>query len=509
MPGRLPIAPYEIGGALTPANKVDELVFSALRGSGYNPAPLCSDAVFVRRAYLDVIGTLPTPQETDSFLRNPAADKRAALIDGLLERTEFADYWSLRWGDVLRIKSEFSINLWPMAAQAYRHWVRDAIRQNMPYDVFARTLLTASGSNFREPQVNFYRAVQSKTPEGIASAVALTFMGARAENWPKPRLANMSAFFSTVGYKSTLEWKEEVVDFDPTKMTAWASTGNTTTGILPGGDTADLSASRDPREVFADWLITPTNPWFSKCAVNRIWYWLMGRGMIEEADDIRPDNPPQNPSLLAALCDDFVASSYDVKAMYRLILNSKTYQLSAIPATPGRSGEAVFANAVVQRLGAEVLIDAIDQITDSTEQYSSETPEPYTFIPDENRTIQLADGSITSSYLELFGRPARDTGLASERVNRMNSRQCLHLLNSSHIQRKIGQSQQLRAIYNSKMSVPDMVDSLYMLILSRHATDAETTVAAAYFQKEGPGAAAGVLDTAWALINGAEFLYRH
>src|SRR6266542_1435204 len=207
-----PVNPlYEIRGPLTPPTKLDTLVFANLHRLNIEPAYSSSDTVFLRRVYLDVIGTLPAPQEASAFLQDPAPTKRATLIDRLLDRPEFADYWAMKWSDILRVKAEFPINLWPNAAQAYHHWLRSAIRENMPYDRFARELLTASGSNFREAPVNFYRAMQSKEPPAIAQTVALTFMGTRAENWPPERLAAMSAFFSQIGYKETTEWKEEIV----------------------------------------------------------------------------------------------------------------------------------------------------------------------------------------------------------------------------------------------------------------------------------------------------------
>ena len=235
--------------------------------------------------YLDVIGTLPTPEEASQFLADQDPDKRAALIDRLLERNEFADYWAMKWSDLLRVKSEFPINLWPNAVQAYYRWIHTSIAENLPYDRFVRQLLVSSGSNFRVPEVNFYRAVQSKEPQTIAQAVALTFMGARAGNWPKARLDGMAAFFSQIGYKSTAEWKEEIVYFDPQK----AAPGGRR--VFPDGQPARLAPGQDPREVFANWLLAPENPWFARNIVNRIWYWLLGRGIIHEPDDIRPDNP--------------------------------------------------------------------------------------------------------------------------------------------------------------------------------------------------------------------------
>ena len=191
--------PYEIEAALTPQGKIDELVFAKLKQLKIEPANLCSDAVFLRRVYLDTIGTLPTAEEAKSFLDDKAPNKRAVLIDRLLERPEFADYWAMKWSDLLRVKAEFPINLWPNGAQAYHRWIRTSLKENMPYDRFVRELLTACGSNFRTPQVNFFRALQSKEPTAIAQAVALAFMGVRAESWPKERWAGMAVFFSRSG----------------------------------------------------------------------------------------------------------------------------------------------------------------------------------------------------------------------------------------------------------------------------------------------------------------------
>jgi hypothetical protein len=507
--GETPLGPFESQADPTPRGRIDELVFGKLKQLGIQPAHVCSDEVFVRRVYFDVIGTLPTPQEVRQFLANRNADKRRALIDRLLEREEFADYWAMKWSDLLRVKAEFPINLWPNAAQAYHRWIRTSIRENMPYDRFVREMLTQSGSNFRVPQVNFYRALQNREPQGIAQAVALTFMGTRADRWPKERLSGMAAFFSQVGYKSTSEWKEEIVSFDPGKATPGASGGAPPAAVFPDGTPARLSPDRDPREVFADWLITPQNPWFARNIANRVWSWLLGRGIIHEPDDIRPDNPPSSPELLAFLEKELIAARYDLKHVYRLILNSTTYQLSSIPRSKHPEAEARFAHYPLRRLEAEVLIDALNQITGTTEKYSSAIPEPFTFIPETHRSIALPDGSIGSAFLEMFGRPPRDTGLESERNNRLTAAQRLHLLNSSHVRRKIEQSPKILFLMQSSVRPRDAVDGLYLMILSRYPTDEELKAVAEYTQSGSATRREVVFDLAWALVNSAEFLYRH
>jgi hypothetical protein len=490
--------------APTPANQIDNLVFHKLEQLGIQPANVCSDAAFIRRAYLDVIGTLPTALEAQEFIMDRQPGKRRALIDRLLEKDEFADYWAMKWSDLLRIKAEFPINLWPNAAQAYHRWIRTAIKENRPYDQFARELLTSSGSNFRVPPVNFYRAMQSKQPTNIAQSVALTLMGVRAENWPRERQEGMAAFFAQVGYKSTEEWKEEIVLFDPSRDT----NGLARCAAFPDGTPARLSSDKDPREVFADWLITSRNPWFTQNIVNRVWSWLLGRGIIHEPDDIRPDNPPSNPELLAYLQKEFVASHYDLKQLYRLILNSRTYQLSCIPKGDKPEGEANFAFYPLRRLDAEVLVDALNQLTGTGEKYSSPIPEPFTYLPDNERSIALPDGSITSSFLELFGRPPRDTGLESERNNRSTSAQQLHLLNSSHIQRKIEQSRMIQFQTTSGRNPRQIATGMYLGILSRFPTEEEFKTVENY-AKSGKMTREAAVDLAWALINSSEFLYKH
>ena len=435
------------------SRRIDELVLARLQEKAIRPSAPCSDAVFVRRVYLDVIGLIPTAEQAKQFLQDKSPDRREALIDQLLAHPDFADYWAMRWCDLLRVKSEFPINLWPNAVQAYHRWIRDAVRENMPYDRFARALLTASGSNFRDPPANFYRAVQKKDPPTIAKAVALTFMGVRPEGWPKDRWEGMEPFFSQVGYKKTGEWKEEVVFFDVTKPLKPG------TAVFPDGTAATVGADQDPREVFADWLISPKNEWFTRNIANRAWAWLLGRGVIQEPDDIRPDNPPSNPELLAFLEEDLIRSNYDLRSLFRVILNSGAYQASSLPASDDPEAAALFAYYPVRRLEAEVLIDAICQVTGTTERYSSPIPEPFTYIPESRRTVALADASITSPFLDTFGRAARDTGLESEQNNNFTTARRLYLLNSAHIRKKIDEGPAVQQLLRGSGGPKEVVGS--------------------------------------------------
>lgn len=497
------ILPFESSVWTVPGNDVDRYVLASLRQNGIEPSPPCSDEVFVRRVYLDVIGTPPDPREVTAFLNDSRPEKRTLLIDTLMERGEFADYWSLKWCDILRVKAEFPVNLWPNAVQAYHRWIRDSIRENKPYDKFARELLTSSGSNFRVPPVNFYRAIQGRDPSSIAAAAALAFMGTRFETLPESASSDMTVFFSRVAYKKTAEWKEEIVYLNP-------APAKTMEAVFPDGTKVKIQPDKDPRLIFADWLINPDNPWFTKNIVNRVWSWLMGRGIIHEPDDIRENNPAANPELLAYLEKELVNARYDLRHIYRLILNSRTYQQSSVPRSGNPDAEALFAYYPVRRLEAEVLLDILCKIGGIGEEYVSPIPEPFTFIPRYQRNILLADGSITGPFLELFGRPARDTGMESERNNKITDAQQIYLLNSTDVQRKIQSSPQLqRMTAAARENKTELIKNVYLFLLSRYPAQAELETAEKYFRTEGLLFKQGAEDLVWALINSKEFLYRH
>ncbi|MBI5820205.1 MAG: DUF1553 domain-containing protein [Verrucomicrobia bacterium] len=503
LPGQAQDPFIGLGGGV-PETPIDKFVFPKLAQIGVHPA-MCSDAVFIRRVFLDMLGTVPTAKEAREFIQSTDRNKRRVLIDRVLERDEYADYWAMKWSDILRVKAEFPVNLWPNAAQSYHRWIRASMAENKPYDKFVREMLTSSGSNFRVGPVNFYRAVQNKTPEGIAISAALVFMGSRAEFWPKHYLPGMKSFFSQIGFKATREWKEEVVFWDPTKVTNNVPQMAT----FPDGTQIQLPADRDPREVFADWLIKPENPWFTLNIVNRMWSWLLGRGVIHEPDDIRSNNPPSNPPLLTYLRNELVTSRYDMKHVFKLILNSRTYQISSVVRYSNPQIEANFGAYPLRRLDAEVLIDVINKITGTSDLYTSAIPEPFTFIPDNKPAVALPDGSISSSFLELFGRSPRATGMENERVYKPLPSQRLHLLNSSHIQRKIEEGPKMKALFEGKRKSREIVDDLYLTILSRFPSGDEARLAEAHANSKVVKGQEGWIDVAWALVNSIEFLYRH
>jgi hypothetical protein len=492
------------GGRYPASDRIDQLVGARLAELNLKAAQECSDAVFLRRVFLTTIGTLPTEEETRAFLVSSNETKRSVVIDQLLERPEYVDFWAMKWGDVLRVKAEFPIKLWPNAVQAYHRWIKDSIQDNKPYDEFVQELLTGNGSNFREGEVNFFRAMQDRSPQGIASTVALTFMGERADKWPQKKLDAMAGFFAHVAFKSTAEWKEEIVYFDPNGDEDGLAAG----ALLPDGMRATFDPSlQDPRLLFVTWLQRPDNPYFCRNISNRIWAWLMGRGIVHEPDDHRPDNPPSNPQLLAFLQEELVAHDYDVKHLFRVILNSRAFQLSSIPAQDSPEAAANFAYYPLRRIEAEVLIDALNQITGTKEEYSSPIPEPFTWVPDDVRGIALADGSITSSFLELFGRPPRDTGLASERSGNTTPQQRLHLLNSSHVQKKIKTCALVTGARD--LSDEEMIEKIYLTVLSRFPSEDELLILKEHAETTHTRGQALASDLVWALLNQPEFYFNH
>ena len=497
------VRPYEAAQFAVGEGKIDALVFSALRKAGIEPARPCSDEVFVRRVYLDVLGLPPEAADVQAFLKETRPDKRAVLIDTLLAREEHVDYWSMKWCDLLRVKSEFPINLWPNAVQAYQRWIRDALKANMPYDRMTRELLTSSGSNFRVPQVNFCRAVQGRGPQPLSAAVALTFMGSRIEKWPADRRAGLEALYSRVVFKPTAEWKEEIVCLDPAPLGPLET-------VLPDGTKVKVAPGADPRIVFADWLVSPGNRWFSRAAVNRTWAWIFGRGVVHEPDDLRADNPPSVQGLLEYLAQEFSAGGYDQKKLLRLILNSRVYQLSPVPKSADPRAAAMFASYPVRRLEAEVLLDSLCVLTGTMEGYNSPIPEPFTFIPASARSVNLADASITSSFLEMFGRSQRESGMIMERNNKISDAQRLHLLNSSQVQQKIENSWRLKNLLQGKRGDPSkVVRAVWLAVLSRPPLPEEEREALSNGFAGKQEARQAIDDLVWALVNSKEYLYRH
>jgi hypothetical protein len=411
----------------------------------------------------------------------------------------------MKWSDLLRVKAEFPVNLWPNAAQAYHHWIVTSLRATICPTISSPARCSRQQrQQFRVGPVNFYRAVQSKEPATLARTVALTFMGERAEKWPDAASTRWPLSSRKLTYKATGEWKEEIVFFDPNKP---QPAGDAPSPKFPDGTPATLSPDRDGREIFANWLVAPQNPWFARVMANRVWSWLLGRGIVHEPDDFRTDNPPTNPALLDHLAAEFVAAHFDVKQLMRLILNSQTYQLSSLARSTQPEAEA-FAFYAPRRLDAEVLIDALNQITGTTKNIPAPFPSPSPSSPKTNAPSPSPMAASRVRFSKISADPSRDTGLESERNNRITASQRLTLLNSTLVQRKLEQGPKIQALLRTRNAPRETIDALYLTILSRPPTADELRIVQQR-ALAGPDGRTAAIDLAWALINSAEFLYRH
>jgi len=500
-------------------NPVDGLVYAKLAAMGIPPSGLSTEAEFLRRVYLDTIGILPTPAEARAFLADRDPQRRARLIDRLLGRDEFDDFWSLKWGDLLRIKSEYPVRVWPKAVAVYYQWLHQSLAENKPYDQFARELITATGSNFRVGPANFVRAVANKDPRTVAESAALVFMGARLgcarchshpyESWTPGDVLALGAFFGRVNYKSTLEWKEEIVYLDFKANLRDPRTRQVVQPRVPAGEPVKAGPEEDPRIRFAAWLTAPDNPWFASNIVNRIWFWLMGTGIVNEPDDMRPTNPPSNPQLLEYLRKELVDSHYDLRHIYRLILNSRTYQLSSEPNEWNAADTAHFARYAARRLSAEQMLDAVSQVTETSEAFRSIIPEPFSNWPSDTRATQISDGNTECAFLDMFGRPPRDTPYEEERDNALSLRQTLYFLNSEQLEGKLSSSPRLKRLLASKQSDTEIVDEIYLAALSRFPSEEERKRLLEYLGARKSARAQAVQDVVWAVLNSREFLFNH
>ncbi|MDO4575614.1 MAG: DUF1553 domain-containing protein [Planctomycetia bacterium] len=495
---------FEQDDGLKARNKIDEIVLADLKKKNLQPALLCSDGVFLRRVYQDIVGGIPTPEEARAFLDDPALDKRAKLVDHLLSSPRFDDWQTLRWCDLLRVKSEFPINLWPHGAATYYRWLHEAVRTNMPYDQFARALLLGEGSNFRSGPANFYRAVERKEPDVLAEAVAQVFLGSRTDLWPEEKRNALIVFFSRLKYKATAQWKEEIVYRDRTPLESNRVT-------FPDGTTGEVLPGRDPRRVFADWLIRPENRAFHRAIANRLWFWATGQGIVHPPDDVRETNPPVCPELLDFLADELVRQKYDLKAIYRLILNSRTYQQSTFAREKdlekARTHLAVYP---VRRLEAEVLQDMLIQIFKLQIPYTSEVPEPFAYLPPRMQTIQIQDSGVTSAFLEMFGRSTRDSGLLADRSNEVNESQLLFMMNATDLNNWVNRvtPQFTRSLPKSDHPkwndrCREVADSLWLAFLSRYPSESEREM---FRQMVRAGYTREVV---WAMVNTREFICHH
>jgi hypothetical protein len=496
-------------------NYVDHHVFAKLKLLSIPPSDLCSDAEFLRRAYLDLCGILPTPNEVTAFLASADKDKRAKMIDTLLNRPEYADFWTMKWLDVLRSQRK---TIEPKGVYVYQQWLRDQIAENVPFDQVVRELLTASGSTFANPPANYYRV--TKDPQNLAESTAQLFFGIRMqcakchnhpfERWTQDDYYSLAAFFARVKLKkdpaqpgdpNNRQSGAEVVYEDRAGEVVQPRTGKTMVPRVMGLTAPTLAPGKERRDVLAEMVTSPSNPYFARSIVNRIWFHLNGRGIVDPVDDFRDSNPSANDDLLDALTHDFVAHHFDVRYLIRVIMASRTYQLSADTNALNKNDAKYFSHAVTKLLTAEQMLDALCLATD--------VPEKFKGMPDGTRAAQLPDGEFNHAFLKTFGQPARELACECEREADSNLAQALQLINGPTVNEKLRKTDnRVGKALARKLSDMDTLNELYLATLSRPAAADEAKPLLEHVLQAKDKRKAWE-DVHWALINSKEFLFRH
>ena len=507
----LPFAKIANYPAVPTNNFIDQKLVAKWKELGLVPSPLCSDEEFLRRLFLDAIGTLPTPVEIRAFLADKDPKKREKAIDKVLDRGEFTDWWALKWGDLLRINRTAiqEKGMW-----SFHNWVRAQVRDNAPIDSFARDIVTAEGSTFIEGPANFYRI--GNAADEWAETTAQVFLGIRVgcakchhhpfEKWSQDDYYGLVAFFSRLGTKSSQEFglfgAETVVFLRPTGEASHPRKRVVVKPMpLDGNPATSYEDEFDRRKKLADWLTATDNKMFSRNIANRFWGYLMGRGLVEPLDDMRATNPASNPVLLDALADDLVKSKFSMKHLLRTIFNSRAYQLdsSPIPENAADSANIHFTRYTVKRLTAEQMADAIDFATGTREKYAG--------LPLGTRAIQLPDSEVKSYLMDTFGRPARQVLCECERTTRPNIAQAMHLLNGDFLNKKIADKNgRIEKLLADKVPLPKSIEELWLATWSRSPSKDELAKAESWVTSA-PTPREGLQDVLWVLVNSREFLF--
>jgi Protein of unknown function (DUF1549)/Protein of unknown function (DUF1553) len=488
---------------------IDRLVWDKLKQLNLTPSDLVGDATFLRRAFLDVIGRIPTPDEARAFLADKSADKRTKLIDQLLGRPECADFWANKWADLLRpnpyhagIKATYNLDA----------WIRESFRQNKPYDQFVREIITANGSTFRDGAAVFYR--NRRDPAELTTMVSQLFLGIRLdcarchhhpfEVYGQDEFYRFAAYFSRIGRRgqgisAPISGGEEMIFPGKTGQVKHPINGKTMTPSPLFGKTKVLTDDDDPREALADWIVSADNPYFTRVAVNRMWADIMGRGLVDMVDDLRATNPASNPQLLDALADDFKRNKYNLKKVLKTILTSRVYALSSVPNSQNSSDIRNYSRHYRQRLRAEVLLDAICDVAG--------LPETFAAMPQGSRATQLWTHRSQSIFLDAFGRPNPNEDPPCERTSDTTVVQALHLMNAAKLHTKITDDKsRAAALAGSKKTNEEIVAEVYLLLYSRYPTDDEKKGCLTLLEK-GPRRTV-IEDLMWAMINTPEFTFK-
>jgi hypothetical protein len=497
--------PVEYDSTWVPNNFIDELVAHRLRQLNILPSGLADDATFLRRVSLDLIGTLPTTDEARRFLTDTRPDRRARLVDALLDRPEFADYWALKWADLLRVDRDA---LGRKRAYAFYRWIRNAIDTNVPYDQFARAIITAEGALDEVSPASFYKAVAK--PGEAASTLSQVFLGVRIacaechhhpyDRWSQDDFYGMAAFFAPVGVAGSGRGERVISRGNPD--TKHPRTGEFIAAHALGSVPAKSEPDDDRRVALAQWMTAPDNPWFARNLANRLWAHFLGRGLVEPVDDVRATNPPMDPKLLDALAECLVRQKYDVRKLIRTITASRIYQASSEPNSTNERDDRNASRATLRRLDAEVLLDMVCQVTGVGEKFPG--------LPGGLRAIQLWDSKVPHYFLKVFGRPVRASACECERNTEPSVGQVLHLLNSPAIQAKLSDEDGTVARLVRQVSEDGaLVNELYLTFYSRFPTTEERVLAVELLGREPARRRQAAEDLSWGLLNSLEFLFNH
>lgn len=493
-------------------NPIDAAVLKQWDALGIVPSEPCTDAEYIRRASLDIAATLPEPAEVRAFVADTDPDKRARLVDRLLERPEYASFFAIKWADILRNKREGN-PLYQRGTYSFYDWIRENLARNTPYDQFVRSILAASGTPETAPPVQWYRRI--KATDAFVDDTAQVFLGMRLqcakchhhpfEKWGQDDYYGFAAFFGRIGRKPSMQAQragrnDEVIFAARTGSVTHPKTGKTMVPKGLGGEVIQVPAGVDPRQKLVDWMSGPQNPYFARALVNRYWAHFFGRGIVEPMDDLRLTNPPSNPELLDALAVGFVRGGYNLKGLVRTICTSRVYGLSSIPNEYNARDKQSFARHYPKRMSAEVLLDAISQVTG--------VPTAFAGLPTGIRSIELPDESVASTFLDTFGRPKRDTACECERVSDASLGQSLMLLNSAEVQGKLSAAGgRAEALANDPRPHAQKVEELFWTAFGRAPLSGESASALDHLTARTDKTREAFEDIIWALVNAKEFQF--